>query len=617
MISVYNTFKFKASVRELGKVFGLPKEEIDKLSKRQFQLDQLDFLSKLVIAYSQFIEGFPNYLGIHAGGILISEKPIAHYTATFFPPKGFSTTMFDMVVAEDIGLYKFDILSQRGLGKIKETVEIVRYNKPEIPPIDIHDIKRFKEDKKIKFILKNAKAIGCFYVESPAMRMLLKKLQVDNYLGLVAASSVIRPGVAKSGMMREYILRYRHPEKRKDAHPILLKIMPETYGVMVYQEDVIKVAHYFGGLTLGESDMLRRGMSGKFRSREEFLKVKNQFFENCKQKGHSHELTAEIWRQIESFAGYAFAKGHSASYAVESYQSLFLKAYYPLEYMVATINNFGGFYRVDLYLHEARMHGAVIHAPDINKSNYESRIEGNHIYLGFILLHSFEVANAKKIVMERSRNGLYTDLDDFIDRVPISIEQMAILIKINAFQFTGRNKRELLWEAYMKINKVSLEEQVVTLFKTEKISYQTPRLSSSRYEDAFDEIEYLGFPLCDPFELITTKIGPSLQAKDLPAYVHKTVMCYGYYVTAKNTVTHKGDRMYFGTFLDRNGDYIDTVHFPPAARKYPFRGRGVYQLIGKVMEEFDCISIEINSMKKLDMMQDPRYAEEQIKQVNT
>jgi len=380
---------------------------------------------------------------------------------------------------------------------------------------------------------------------------------------------------------------------------------------------VIKVAHYFGGLTLGEADMLRRGMSGKFRSREEFLKVKNQFFENCKQKGHSYELTAEIWRQIESFAGYAFAKGHSASYAVESYQSLFLKAYYPLEYMVATINNFGGFYRVDLYLHEAKMHGAIIHAPDINKSNYETRIEGNHIYLGFILLHSFEVVNAKKIVMERSRNGFYTDLDDFIDRVPISIEQMAILIKINAFKFTSRNKRELLWEAYMKINKVNLEEQVVTLFKTEKISYQTPRLSSSKYEDAFDEIEYLGFPLCDPFDLITTKIGPSLQAKDLPAFIHKTVMCYGYYVTAKNTATHKGDRMYFGTFLDRNGDYIDTVHFPPVARKYPFRGRGVYQLIGKVMEEFDCISIEINSMKKLDMMQDPRYAEEQIKQVST
>ena len=128
--------------------------------------------------------------------------------------------------------------------------------------------------------------------------------------------------------------------------------------------------------------------------------------------------------------------------------------------MVATINNFGGFYRVDLYLHEARMHGAIIHAPDINKSNYETCIEGQHIYLGFIMIHSFEAANAKRLSWKGSRNGHYTDLDDFIDRVPISIEQIAILIKINAFQFTGRNKRELLWEAYMKINKVSLEEQV-------------------------------------------------------------------------------------------------------------------------------------------------------------
>ncbi len=299
LIAVYNTFKYKASVREIGKVFGLPKEEIDKLSSGHFVVNKLDNLSRLVLVYSKLIKGFPNYLGIHPGGILISDKPIHYYTATYLPPKGFSTAMFDMVIAEDVGLYKFDILSQRGLGKIREAVDIVKYNHPELPEIDIHDIKRFKEDAKIKVMLRNAEAIGCFYVESPAMRMLLKKLQVDNYLGLVAASSVIRPGVAKSGMMREYILRYRNPERRKDAHPILLDIMPETYGVMVYQEDVIKVAHHFGGLNLGEADMLRRGMSGKFRSREEFLKVKNQFFENCKQKGETLELTSEIWRQIE------------------------------------------------------------------------------------------------------------------------------------------------------------------------------------------------------------------------------------------------------------------------------------------------------------------------------
>lgn len=615
LIAVYNTFKYKASVRELGKVFGLPKSEIDKLASRSFQSDSLDQLSKLVLIYSEYIQGFPNYLGIHPGGILISEKPLHSYCATYLPPKGFSTMMFDMIIAEDIGLYKFDILSQRGLGKIRETVDIVKYNNPSHPALDMHDIKRFKEDAKIKYLLKNAKAIGCFYVESPAMRMLLKKLQVKDYLGLVAASSVIRPGVAKSGMMRAYIQRYRQPEKRKEAPPILLEIMPETYGVMVYQEDVIKVAHYFGGLSLGEADMLRRGMSGKFRSREEFLKVKDAFFYNCKNKGHKADLANEIWRQIESFAGYAFAKGHSASYAVESYQSLFLKAYYPLEYMVATLNNFGGFYKPEHYIHEARMHGGSIHTVSVNASDYVNRIEGTILYLGFMMLHAFESKNAQKIVEERRQKGPYLDLDDFINRVSISLAQIVILIKVNAFKFTGRNKRELLWEAHMKVHKVVLEEQIHTLFVSEKRNYKTPKLVSSFLEDAFDEIEHYGFPLSSPFLLLTKPLDQKILADDLLNHEGKTVTVFGDYVTAKRTSTSKGDLMYFGTFIDVKGNPIDTVHFPIIAKKYPFRGRGVYRITGKVTQEFDCVSIEVSEMEKLAIIQDPRYADDSTKKV--
>ncbi|MBT8273457.1 MAG: DNA polymerase III subunit alpha, partial [Bacteroidia bacterium] len=544
LITVYNTFKFRASVRELGKVFGLPKAEMDVLTRGKYNFKSLDKLSQLVLVYSQYIQGFPNYLGIHAGGIIISEKPIHYYTATFMPPKGFATTQFDMVAAEDIGLYKFDILSQRGLGKIKETVDIVAYNHPEQSPIDIHDIKRFKQDQRIKDLLRNAKAIGCFYVESPAMRMLLKKLQVDNYLGLVAASSVIRPGVSKSGMMREYIMRYRYPERRNDAHPVLLDIMPDTYGVMVYQEDVIKVAHHFGGLNLGEADMLRRGMSGKFRSREEFLKVKQQFFDNCKRDGKADDLTKEVWRQIESFAGYAFAKGHSASYAVESYQSLFLKAYYPLEYMVATINNFGGFYRTELYVHEARMHDGIIEAPCINSSYNQTIIKGKTIYLGFMFLHAFETKTIKRILTEREDHGLFKSLDDFIERVPISIEQIAILIKINAFRFTGINKRELLWEAHLKISKTVIQEHVITLFKTRRINYKTPQLLSTALENAFDEIELLGFPLCNPFSLLLEPPKNRLKAKELLQYKNKIVTVEGYLVTTKTTTTSNKKMMH-------------------------------------------------------------------------
>jgi DNA polymerase-3 subunit alpha len=618
LLATYNTFQYKAVVRELGKVFGLPKTDIDRLSAGGFQMKDLDHLSRLVIQYSTLIQGLPNHLSIHAGGILISEKPITSYTATFMPPKGYPTTQFDMVVAEDVGLYKFDILSQRGLGKIRDAIEIVAQNRPNDPVIDIHDIQGFKKDQKVKNLLRNAKAIGCFYVESPAMRMLLKKLRVDDYMGLVAASSIIRPGVAKSGMMREYILRFRHPEKRKDAHPIMLDIMPDTFGVMVYQEDVIKVAHYFAGLTLGEADMLRRGMSGKFRSREEFNKVKQQFFNNCKEKGHSVELTREIWRQIESFAGYAFAKGHSASYAVESFQSLFLKAYYPLEYMVATINNFGGFYRTEIYFHEARRHGANIQLPCINQSRYETCINNKDIFIGFIHLHSFEVKVAKKIVEERALNGPFLDFDDFLYRVPISVDQAAILIRVNAFRFTGKSKRALLWEAHLKLNKKPRVEEAVELFRVPMKKYDLPRLNSTIHEDIFDEMELIGFPVSgNPFLLAKNPIIKDTTVRHWPANKGKVVTTTGYLVTVKKTKTGNGKLMFFGTFLDRDGRFVDTVHFPPVAARHPFRGKGLYQLTGRIVEEFGFYSMEVRTMHKLAIIEDPRYSEPRKKYLLT
>ena len=313
-------------------------------------------------------------------------------------------------------------------------MEIISYNQPHRLTFDIHNITLFKRDIAVKDLIRSAQAIGCFYVESPAMRMLLTKLQVDDYLGLVAASSVIRPGVSKSGMMREFILRQRFPERRKTAHPVLLEIMPETYGVMVYQEDVIKVAHFFGGLSLAEADALRRGMSGKFRGREEFEKARDSFIENALSKGNELSDIIEIWRQIESFAGYAFAKGHSASYAVESFQSLYLKAHFPLEYMVATINNGGGFYSVEFYVQEARRNGGVIQGPCINRSSAQSIINGNVIYLGLGMIRDLEHSVIERILQARKLGGCFVDADDFLDRVHIGLEQCVLLVRIGALR---------------------------------------------------------------------------------------------------------------------------------------------------------------------------------------
>ncbi|WP_340064900.1 DNA polymerase III subunit alpha [Ascidiimonas aurantiaca] len=610
LLGTYVTFRYRGVVRELGKVFGLPKGEIDLLADGKYHSVLLDEVSSLVMKYGKLIEGFPNYVSIHAGGILISEKPLHCFSATNLPPKGFPTTQFDMVIAEDVGLYKFDILGQRGLAKIKDAMTIIKTNYPEkAASIDIHAIASFKKDPRINALIKKAQCMGCFYVESPAMRMLLKKLEVDNYLGLVAASSIIRPGVAKSGMMREYILRHRNPERLKNAHPVMLDIMPDTYGVMVYQEDVIKVAHYFADLTLGEADVLRRGMSGKFRSRDEFAKVKAKFITNCREKGYDEKLIFEIWEQIASFAGYAFAKGHSASYAVESYQTLFLKTYYPLEFIVAVLNNGGGFYGPEFYIHEARMLGATVHQPCVNKSLEINRISGTDIYLGFGYLKDLEKKVVNKIINERLIRGSFLSFDDFLERVPISVEQISILVRMDAFRFTTQNRYHLLWQAHMKLAGKKKKPDIPKLFRPSQRSFVLPELQTNVLETAFDQMELLGFPLCSPFELLLHPPKNSLGSRDLSRYLDRYIDIYGYLVTVKNTATHDGKRMHFATLTDQHGEVFDTVLFPQVAFKYRFRGRGIYRFYGKVVSEFGFLSIEVLKMQKEDYIQDPRYSE--------
>jgi DNA polymerase-3 subunit alpha len=609
LLGAYNTFQKDAVIRELGKVFGLPPAEINKLQGAE-DLKHVDKLGQLVLKYSTLLEGFPSHLSVHSSGILISEAPITCYSATILPPKGYPTTQFSMLEAEDIGLYKFDILSQRGLGKIKDALEIVKENKS--VEIDIHQVQKFIDDEKVKDLLRTGNAIGCFYVESPAMRMLLAKLRADDYLSLVAASSIIRPGVARSGMMREYILRFRDENRRKEAEkqlPELYSLLKETHGVMVYQEDVIRVAHDFAGLSMAESDYLRRGMSWKFKQRNEFHVVREKFFSNCLSRGHSLDVIQKVWEQIESFANFAFSKGHSASYAVESYQALYLKAHFPLEYMVATLNNGGGFYRRELYVHEAKKHGAKIKMPCVNNSTKDSVIKENVIYLGLSLISELETQVTEKITEERKTNGPYIDVMDFIKRVPVSLEQMRLLVRAGTFAFTGKNKRELLWEIHALINPRKKREAVKELFEVEPKTWQLPQLSNTDLDQSFDELELLGFSLSSPFNMVKDEIPSPLTAADLKNSVGQEVTIAGYMIAVKTTTTIRGDRMYFGTFLDTEGDWIDTVHFPPSAKQFPFSGPGCYMMKGKVTEEYDFVSLEVSEMRRMAVIDREKMTE--------
>jgi DNA polymerase-3 subunit alpha len=593
----------------LGKVFGLPKAEIDQLATNGYYSRSSNFdpakaedtIQRLILQYGQLLKNFPNHLSIHPGGMLISEAAIYQYTAVFMPPKGFPTAQIDMFVAEKVGLYKLDILSQRGLGHIKEAIRLVRENKN--ISINIHEIEKFKKDPGVRNQIRSVQTIGCFYIESPAMRQLLKKLECDDYLTLVAASSIIRPGVASSGMMKAYIERFHKPDSFEYIHPIIKELLEETYGVMVYQEDVIKVAHHFAGIDMGEADILRRAMSGKYRGNKEMIRIKENFFSNCLERGYDPAVISEVWRQIESFGGYSFSKAHSASFAVESYQSLYLKTYYPQEFMVAVINNFGGFYSRELYFYELSKTGAVIHAPCVNNSDWLTCIKGQDVYTGFIHIKSLEQKAAEALIEERKRSGPYKSLADLIERTGIGKESLNYLIRLNACRFTGKTKKELLWEANLWQDSSKTKEKQVhpALFEEAPLCFQLPELPAYPLEDLYDEMELLDFPLSNPFPLAATNTEHYVPAAALGQYKGKKITVLGYLITYKPVRTIRGELMCFGTFIDAALNWLDTIHFPDSLQRYPLQGNGFYALTGVVVEDFGVLNLEVSHLKKIGL----------------
>jgi error-prone DNA polymerase len=593
LLGVFTTYQNDSIIRELGKVFGLPDEEIKALQRSNLANDQIQ---KLILQYGKLMYGFPGNCSVHACGMLISERPITEYVALFLPPKGMATCQMDMFSAEEIGLNKYDILSQRGLSHIREALRLIKGNCG--IDINIHDTNKFKKDPNVARQIKSANSIGCFYIESPAMRHLLMKLRCDDYLTLVAASSIIRPGVAQSGMMREYIYRYHNRDKVQYLHPLFEEHLSETFGVMVFQEDVIKIGHYFAGLTLGEADILRRAMSTtKYKGNNKFSFIQEKFFKNCKDIGHPDALATEVWRQMQSFAGYSFNKAHSASFAVESYMSLYLKTYYPREFMVAVINNFGGFYSTELYFIELFKAGGVVQPPCINRSDEFTNIQKSEVYVGFTHIKGLRKELLENILEERDMNGPYSHLQNFIARIPVGITQLELLIHVGAFRFTGKTKKQLLWEAHSLLKNKTLQAgSAMSMFSEPVKEFKLPDLSDHPLDDIYDQIENLGFPLCNPFGLVDDDPAKYTAAKDLSKLENKIVTVLIYFIAHKQVPTKTGEEMYFGTFLDSNLDWVDTVHFPESARNYPINKSGFFKATGKVTLDFGVVSLEVTKM---------------------
>jgi DNA polymerase III alpha subunit len=433
---------------------------------------------------------------------------------------------------------------------------------------DIFDFDMLFHDPVTKELIRTGKSIGCFYIESPGMRSLLRRLDVETFEMLTAASSVIRPGVAESGMMQEFIARHKDPSRRKYLVPEMETYLGETYGVMIYQEDVIKVAHHIAGLSLEEADLLRRAMSGKMRSHHAMQRIVDNFFTSAKEKGLTDYQSTELWRQIESFAGYSFCKAHSASFALLSYQVAFLKAHYPAEFMASVLNNGGGFYSKAVYVQEAKRMDLRIKLPSVNESSYEYVGRGKTIRIGLIAIKNLSHRASDMIIEERERNGKYISLADFLVRTKLGYEETALLIKCGAMGCFKQTRPTLmrLLDVYLHRRRI-IEESYNDLFIRETFKLEEEVKTNQNYSLAGickEEYETFGYMVTrHPLYFFKEWIEQPgiVLARNMFRYRGRRVKMIGWYMTSKRIKTKRGDIMKFLSLEDLTGTF-EAVIFP-------------------------------------------------------
>ena len=643
MISTHTTFAARGALREIAKAHGVPEVEIGRITRRlPWHLSAARIREAMdshggsegwagrggptapasvapegvlppwqhepwrsILGHAARIDGFPKHLGIHAGGIVIAPGRITDHVPLEPAPKGVNVTQWDMGPVERVGLVKIDLLGNRSLAVIDSAWGVVEKR---LGASRAREARRRDPtlDGPTRRVMREGGTMGCFYVESPAMRGLLRKLRCEDFAGLVAASSVIRPGVASSGMMRAYIERVRG-KAFDHLHPFMERILGETLGVMIYQEDVIRVAHHVGGLSWADGDGMRKAMSGK-KGRTSMDAYRDRFLEGARGKGVGADTAAEIWRQMASFGGYAFCKAHSAAFAVVSFQAAFLKVHFPAAFMAAVLSNYGGYYSTYAYISECRRMGLEVKLPSVNLSEEGYTGWGSEVRIGLVQVKGVS-RRARQAVLEERARGPYASLEDFLERTAGQVEasEVETMVRSGAFDELDPegNRPRLLWRLLMWIRS---GRGAGPLFARRVIpggQAGEPPLPEVRPYDfrtrVAMEVDTLGFPVsAHPLVLWRSEIdraGP-IKARDLDRMKGKRTRLAGWMITAKPIRTNRGEAMEFVSLEDETGVF-EATFFPEVYRRYAHAmlTAGPYIVEGKVEDDFGHCTLTVERMR--------------------
>jgi len=448
--------------------------------------------------------------------------------------------------------------------------------------------------------------IGVFYAESPSMRQLQRKAGMGDFDHLVIHSSMIRP--AANRFIREYVRRLKGGAY-EPLHPALENTLDETFGILCYQEDVTKVCMDLAGMSLADAESLRKALSQK-RPVKPVRAHAMDFYAGAAERGVARDVIDKIWDMILSFAGYSFCKPHSASYALVSFRSAWLRAHHPAEFIAAVISNQGGYYDTFAYVSEARRMGLAILPPDVNASERAYTGKGREVRVGLMQLKGLHAETLEALVAERARGGAYASWEDLRRRVRLRTSDAELLVKSGACDSIarGRTRPELLWELYLDAGapggSAAPRSGPVALDLFTPPSLEPPPAPAHDRESVLrHETETLGFLLSahpiEPYERAMRGRGV-IPARDLELHVGRRVRVLGWHVTSKLIETGKHEPMEFRGFEDTTA-LFDATLFPEAYRKFchlltPDRP---FLLTGKVEEEFGVCSLVVERVERL------------------
>lgn len=561
MVATISRFRGRSAIREIGRAMGLSYEKLNllvsafrhmpasKIRETMIALPELRDSELRTEAYTKLldvcarIDKFPRHMSVHLGGVVISREPIHTFSPVQRCRKGWPVLTFDKKDIETLGLIKTDLLGLRMLSAIEEADKLLQ---KQGRPIDLDNLN--SRDPKVYGLLKKTDTLGCFQVESPGMRSLLGQLRPEKLSDLVSAISLFRPGPVQADMVSPYIARRTGRERYVLPHKALIPILDETYGVVLFQEQVLRIAHAIAGFSPGKGDLMRRAM--KDPKSQTMQALKDDFLSGARAQGFNREIGEGIFSQLLTLAAFGFNKAHASAFARIVFQSLYLKVYHPAEFMVGVLNHLPGMYSERVLLHDARRSGVAILKPDINRSCAGYALENGAIRVGLRGVRQMGPVNLGRILEERSL-GPFVDVADFKNRTGVNENLLTSLILAGVFDPLGLSRKQCLMDLKIDLRAGRKQASAEEDFSTHrKVGY---------------ELEYLGLDLTAHMISLYRKeldqIGVSRSVDLIKRGDGEKVAVAGMKILLHTPPTRSGVRVVFITLEDETG-VCDVTVFP-------------------------------------------------------